>query len=264
MDSKNKPRLAASSYLNTAPLIWSLKHGRRKNEVTLVDALPSRCAELLASQQVDFALVPAIEYQRIAQAKLLPDVCVASRQRVRSVVLISRFNNLKKIRSVALDNSSRTSAALVQIIFKEFLGSTPEWTTSAPDLKQMLRTNEAALLIGDPAMTFSRSGLHVWDLAALWHDFTDLGFVFALWMKTLPETKAPPDFAEICREGLAQSEEIVDHYEHRLGLSRPELEVYLKENITFFLDDDLRKGLQLYYELAHKHGLIPNLKPLNL
>lgn len=265
MNSKTKPRLAASNYLNTAPLIWSFKHGGRKDDVNLVDALPSSCADLLARHEVDFALVPAIEYQRIEDATLIPGVCVGSRQKVRSVVLVSRLNNLKKVRSVALDDSSRTSAALVTIIFKEFLGFEPAWATRSPDLKQMLRDNDAALIIGDPAMTFAREGLRVWDLAALWHDFTGLGFVFAMWMAgaTVGPT-TPIDFVQACNEGLGQRNEIIDHYEQRLGLSRSELETYLTENITFFLDDDLRKGLTLYYKLAYKHGLTLKLKPLNL
>lgn len=213
---------------------------------------------------MDFALVPAIEYQRIVDARLVPGVCVGSREKVRSVVLVSRLNNLKKVRSVALDDSSRTSAALVKIIFKEFLGIEPQWTTRSADLKQMLRGSDAALIIGDPAMTFAREGLRVWDMAALWHDFTGLGFVFAMWMAGTTSRAPTIDFAQACNEGLAQGNEIIDHYQQSLGLSRSELEIYLTENITFFLDDDLRKGLELYYQLAHKHGLIPGLKPLNL
>jgi len=266
VDSKTKLRLAASSYLNTAPLIWSFKYGSRKDEVKLVDAVPSSCADLLAGHEVDCALVPSIEYQRIEDAKLVPGVCVGSREKVRSVVLVSRLNNLKKVRTVALDDSSRTSAALVRIIFKEFLQFEPEWTTRSPDLKQMLRNSDAALIIGDPAMTFTRDGLRVWDMAALWHDFTGRGFVFALWMAAIRNGGALPaiDFVQACNEGLAQRNEIIDHYEQNLGLSRSELETYLTENITFFLDDDLRKGLELYYELAYKHGLVPALKPLSL
>jgi chorismate dehydratase len=266
VNSNKKPRLAASSYLNTAPLIWSFKYGARKDEVKLVDALPSACADLLASRAVDFALVPTIEYQRIKDAALVPGVCVGSRQKVRSVVLVSRLNNLKKLGTIALDESSRTSVALVKIIFKEFLGFEPAWTTRSPDLKQMLRDNDAALIIGDPAMTFARDGLRVWDMAALWHDFTGLGFVFAMWMSgaTSKGATAPIDFAQACHEGLAQRNEIIDHYQESLGLSRSELEIYLTENITFFMDDDLRKGLDLYYQLAYKHHLIPGLKPLNL
>ncbi len=264
MNSKTKPRVAASNYLNTAPLIWSFKHGAGKNDVTLVEALPSACAELLAWDEVDFALVPAIEYQRIQDATLVPGVCVGSRRQVRSVVLVSRLNNLKKVRTVALDDSSRTSAALVRIIFKEFLGFEPEWTTRSPDLKQMLHDNDAALIIGDPAMTFARDGFRVWDLAALWHDYTGLGFVFALWMARKTAATASIDFVQAAREGLAQRNEIINSYEQSLGLSRTELDTYLTENITFFLDVDLRKGLELYYDLAHKQGLIPGLKPLNL
>lgn len=264
MNSKTKPQLAASNYLNTAPLIWSFKHGAHKEDVKLVEALPSTCADLLARHEVDFALVPAIEYQRIPDAALVAGVCVGSRQKVRSVVLVSRLNNLKKVRTVALDDSSRTSAALVKIIFKEFLGFEPEWTTRSPDLKQMLRDADAALIIGDPAMTFARDGLRVWDLAALWHDFTGLGFVFALWMAGKAGAAPAIDFAQAAREGLVQRNDIIDSYEQRLGLSRSELETYLTENITFFLDDDLRTGLQLYYDLAYKQGLIPGLKPLNL
>ena len=256
-------RLAASTYLNTAPLIWSFKHGSRKGEVTLIEALPSECAQLLERSQVECALVPVIEYQRIEGIQLVQGVCVGSRQKVRSVVLVSRLNNLKKVRSVALDDSSRTSASLVKIIFKEFLEFEPEWTTCAPDLKAMLRESDAALLIGDPAMRVSREGLHVWDLAALWHDFTQLGFVFAMWMEA-PGANASVrfDFLAACKEGLARRGEIIEEYEKRLGLTRNELETYLTENITFVLDVDLRKGLQLYFELAHKHGLVPHLKPL--
>jgi len=196
---------------------------------------------------------------------LVPGVGVGSRQKVRSVVLVSRLNNLKKVRTVALDDSSRTSAVLVRIIFKEFLQFEPKWTTRSPDLKQMLRDSDAALIIGDPAMTFGRGGLRVWDLAALWHDFTSLGFVFAMWMTGAANGDTPAiDFVQACNEGLAQRNEIIDYYEQRLGLSRSELQTYLTENITFFPDVELRKGLQLYYELAYKHGLIPGLKPLNL
>src|SRR5436190_5783996 len=117
-----KPRIAASSYLNTAPLIWSFTHGSQRALVELfTDTAPARCAEMLTSGEVDAALVPIIEYQRIDGISIVPDVCVGSKTAVRSVVLVTGKNNLKKIERVALDESSRTSAALVKIIFREFL-----------------------------------------------------------------------------------------------------------------------------------------------
>ena len=80
-------RIAASSYLNTAPLIWSFIHGAQRDAVDLfTDTAPARCAEMLARGEVDAALVPVIEYQRLAGVSIVPDVCVGSRSAVRSVV----------------------------------------------------------------------------------------------------------------------------------------------------------------------------------
>src|SRR6266852_3795137 len=140
------PRIAASSYLNTAPLIWSFIHGTQRDAADLfTDTAPARCAEMLARGEVDAALVPVIEYQRIPDIAIVPDVCVGSRSAVRSVVLVTKLNNLKKVTRVALDDSSRTSVALVKIIFREFLGFEPEWRISRPDLRFMLEHNDAAL-----------------------------------------------------------------------------------------------------------------------
>src|SRR5450759_68733 len=98
------PRIAASSYLNTAPLIWSFLHGSKQDAVRLfTHQAPSRCAEMLASGEVDAALVPVIEYQRVPDIAIVPDVCVGSHAAVRSVVIASKLNNLKKVRRVALD-----------------------------------------------------------------------------------------------------------------------------------------------------------------
>src|SRR4029434_1293363 len=120
--------VAASSYLNSAPLIWSFLYGPHQGNVDFVEAVPARCAQLLGESAVDGALVPVIEYQRIAGGSLVPNVCVGSRKEVLSVVLVSKNKRLQDIRTVALDESSRTSATLVKIIFREFLRREPEWT----------------------------------------------------------------------------------------------------------------------------------------
>lgn len=253
--------MAASSYLNSAPLIWSFTHGSRRDEVEITHPVPSKCADLLAKGTVDFALVPVIEYQRIPRARLVPDVCVGSRERVRSVVLTSRLNNLKKIKTVALDESSRTSATLVKIIFKEFLGFEPEWTITSPDIGQMLRDNDAALIIGDPGMLFARDHLHVWDMAALWKENTGRGFVFAMWMALENSKAQTPDFAAALEEGVGKLEEIVAEYANQTQLAADEIRDYLRRNIVFQIDEDLKLGMQLYFELAYKHGLTAALKP---
>lgn len=258
------PRLAASSYLNSAPLIWSFMHGSKKHQVNLTDPVPAKCADLLAEGAVDAALVPVIEYQRISGIHLVPGVCVGSKEEVRSVVLVTRSDDLKSVKSVALDESSRTSATLVKIIFQEFLRNQPRWQTAVPDLAHMLAENDAALIIGDPGMTFSRGGLHVWDLATLWKQHTGLGFVFAMWMIRDDTASASRSlgFKDARDEGLASLNQIVEYYEKLLPLSRADIVGYLTDNISFTPDETMLQGMRLYFELAYKHGLIEAVKPL--
>jgi chorismate dehydratase len=257
-------RLAASSYLNSAPLIWSLLHGPHRGSVDFVEAVPARCAQLLSESKVEGALVPVIEYQRIPGGRLVPDVCVGSQKEVLSVVLVSKNKELENISSVALDESSRTSATLVKVIFREFLGREPEWTTQAPDLEEMLERNDAALIIGDPGMTFRRRGLNVWDMASLWNEHTGLGFVFAMWMvrdEAIDRARLV-DFSGARDEGVARVEEIVSSYQDKIPMPVEELRNYLTRNIVFNVDESMERGLRLYFELAFKHGLIDNVKPL--
>jgi len=258
-------RIAASFYLNSAPLIWSFTEGSQREEVELLtDAAPARCADMLARGAADAALVPVIEYQRIPEILAVPHVCVGSRSRVRSVVLATRERELKDVRTVSLDTSSRTSVALTRILFREFEGFEPEWKTAEPDLQSMLQTSDAALMIGDPAMVFPREGLRVYDLAGLWRERTGLGFVFAIWMAraSAVEKVRGVDFEHARDEGLRHVEDIVTLYEKPLQLPREELRSYLLDNISFELDEEMRAGLALFYQLAHKQAIIPDVQPL--
>jgi len=265
-DTGNRlPRVAASSYLNTAPLIWSFIHGSQRAAVELfTDTAPARCAKMLANGEVDVALVPVIEYQRVSDILIVPDVCVGSRSAVRSVVLATKLNNLKKVKRVALDNSSRTSVALVKIIFREFLWFEPEWQTSRPDLKSMLQHSDAALIIGDPAMRIPRDQFRVFDLATLWHEFTGLGFVFAMWMarKDSIEKIRLIDLAAARMEGVSHLDEIAARYANEIGLPENEIIKYLTENVVFRVDEQMRHGLELYFELAKEHKLIQRERSL--
>src|SRR5919202_6506074 len=137
---------------------------------------------MLARGQVEAALVPVIEYQRLPEAAVVRGVCVGAPEEVHSVVLVTRGAGLEEVRSVALSTESRTSAALVEVVFREFVGRAPRLEPFVPRLADMLERHDAALVIGDPAMTFDRGALRVYDMAGLWREFTGLGFVFAMWM----------------------------------------------------------------------------------
>jgi predicted solute-binding protein len=128
----------------------------------------------------------------------------------------------------------------------------------------MLLANDAALIIGDPAMSYPHEGLKVFDLATLWEERTGFGFVFAMWMtraESVPRL-AGIDFAEVKVYGLEQIDKIVDEYQKMMPLPRGELTQYLTENISYSIDPAMRAGLDLYFKLARKHNLSPSLTPL--
>lgn len=259
------PRVSASSYSNTAPLVWSFLYGAMRGRVELImDNAPARSAELLAQRRVDAALVPVIEYQRIDDILLIPNVCVGAREKVRSVCLVTRGANLSHVKSVALDVSSRTSIALSKIIFREFYGFEPDYKEAKPNPAEMLRDADCALLIGDPALTVDETVYRKFDLAETWKKFTGFGFVFAMWMTGAENAAALQiDFAAARDEGLQHLSEIISNYETDISLTRNDFRTYLSENISYEIDDSMQKGLELYFELARKHKLIESLKPLD-
>ncbi len=257
-----QPRLSASSYSNTAPLIWSFLYGSQHGHVELIlDNAPARSAEMLQQGRVDAALVPVIMSQVIDGVRLVPDVCVGARNRVRSVCLVTRDHDLTDIKSVALDVSSRTSAALTKIIFREFLSSEPQWLDAQPDVDAMLTNADAALLIGDPALALDgTTAYRLYDLAQLWNKHTGLGFIFAMWMTRAGNLSI--DLASARDEGLQKIPQIAANYETEIGLDRQALTRYLNENIVYSVEEDMQAGMELYFDLAAKHGLTPERRPV--
>ena len=114
-------RISAISFLNTAPLMWDFEHGEsaaRLSRYFQVDyTVPSRCAEELKNGLADIGIIPAAAYAGIPALVIIPDIAIASQNAVRSILLVSKVP-VEKIRSVATDDSSRTSAALVEIFLR--------------------------------------------------------------------------------------------------------------------------------------------------
>lgn len=267
-------RIAASIYLNSAPLVYSFSKGtQRRKVIFLGDTAPARCAQMLAAGQCDIALIPVIEYQHIPDLRLIADVAVASKKRVRSVVLATRCP-LEEVRTVTLDSSSRTSQALVRILFARRYHCNPIFSEREPDpavgCENMFEASDAALVIGDPAMRLEahaqQLGLQVYDLAEEWRAMTSLPFVFAVWAareETCAELKKLGlDFTAAKHEGLAHLESIAAAYAKQLDLPPAELLSYLRDNVNYDLDEENLAGLRHYFSLAQECGLIRELREL--
>jgi predicted solute-binding protein len=149
-----KLRISVVQYLNTSPLVWGFTRGLLAGKYDLSFTVPSQCAEALRAREVDIAIIPAIEYQRIDDLVILPDLAIASKRRVRSLLLISKVP-ISGAKSIALDRSSRSTQALTKILCARHWQIAPKFQEMAPDLAAMLAANDAALLIGDPALRVS-------------------------------------------------------------------------------------------------------------
>lgn len=261
-------RVSAISFLNTAPLLWDFEHAVPRPELRLEYTVPSACAEQLRTGAADIGIIPVVAYHDIPDLAVIPDVAIATKRTVRSIVLVSKLP-IEDVRSVAADTSSRTSVLLARLLFRKWHGSDREFMPMAPELPAMLAKCDAALLIGDPALTVSRSQYLIYDLAEEWRRLTGKSFVFAFWaVRREALAEAPADLARVFQHsrdhGLepANLQQLGREWASRVGLSEAEVISYLTDNIDYSLDADNLAGMELFFRYTAEAGLLASIRPV--
>jgi chorismate dehydratase len=254
MTVEPKIRVGAVSYLNSKPLIYGFADLAPQAELIL--DVPGRLADGLAAGRLDVALIPSIEFFREPSYEIISDACIGCRGPVWSVKLFARVP-IAEIRSLALDEGSRTSAALVQILLEKRFGVRPQ-IESLPVERGLADTRaDAVLLIGDRAIQ-SPAGRFaaVWDLGDEWCRWTGLPFVFAMWVARAGNDLRGVDQAlnQARDQGLLHLEQIAEVEAPALGLTQPECLAYLRDCLHFRLGARERQGLGLYRRLAGELG----------
>lgn len=251
------PRIGAVSYLNSKPLIEDLPEFAPKASLRL--DYPSRLADALSEGDLDVALIPSIEFFRHPDYVAVSDACVATRGPVLSVKLYSRVP-FGEIRTLSLDEGSRTSAALSRILLAERFGVLPRLQPLPIAATCESSDANAVLLIGDRAMHPPAERFHaVWDLGEEWLKWTGLPFVFALWVARPDAVTAELEVA-LSRsrdQGVRRLSEIARREASGLGISVSLAEQYLRKNLHFELGSAERSGLRLFRQLARQQGLVP-------
>lgn len=250
-------RLGAVSYLNTRPLVEGL--GQRADLFTLRFDVPARCADLLHEGLVDLGLIPAIEYPR-GDYYIVPDVAIGANGHIASVAVFSRVP-VEAIRSLALDESSRTSVALTKVLCQRRWKIAPTFTPADRTLGETLNRVDAALVIGDPALTVDLTDPRISkiDLGAEWQALTGLPFIFAVWAgrqgalrrEHVRELQAARYRGERALAGIAAEFGAGD------GVRSGRALVYLRDNLKYGLGQAERAGLSRFFELAAAQDLIP-------
>jgi chorismate dehydratase len=250
-------RIGAVSYLNSKPLVEDLEDLLPLADIGL--DFPSRLADDLVTGKIDVGLVPSVEAFRDPDYEIISDACVATRGPVHSVKLYSRVHP-GFIRTLALDEGSRTSAALARIMLAERFGVEPE-RTQLPLGKTIADTDaDAVVVIGDRAMyPVTEEFDTVWDLGEEWANWTGLPFVFAMWVgrSGVADDNVLQMLSEARDRGVARCDQIAAREAESLNLSVEHAADYLKHNLHFTLGPAERSGLKLFQELAVQLGLAP-------
>jgi len=291
-----KLRISVVQYLNTAPLVRGFTHGPLLGKYDLSFTVPSQCAEALRSGAADVAIIPAIEYQRIVSEgiglTILPGLSIASKERVRSLLVLSKVP-IRQARRIALDRSSRSTQALVKILAAQRWQISPEFVEADPDPVAMLRDADAALIIGDSALRIAIAAethltkgpdvewltegatvgipeipqLHIYDMVKEWWHLTEKPAVLAVWAArndAFPEsritTELVSDFLTSRDFGISQLAEICAEASAQMQLPEKELRLYLERNIDFSLDAENFQGLQRYWMICSALGLTAPLQ----
>lgn len=252
-----KLRVGAVNYLNTKPLVYDFE--RLAPQAELIFDYPSRLADNLAAGKLDVALIPSIEFFQDPSYTIVSDACIGCRGPVLSVKLFSR-GPVENIGTLALDEGSRTSAALLRILLKERYGIEPRLERLPVESTLADTTADAVLLIGDRAIHSPAGQFEVvWDLGDEWCRWAELPFVFAMWVARAGIELDGLDLAlsQARDAGLGHLEEIATREAAPLGLTRPQCLSYLRDNLYFYLGPRENRGLALYYQKAAELGLAP-------
>ncbi|MGA2205475.1 MAG: menaquinone biosynthesis protein [Terracidiphilus sp.] len=268
-------RIAAIGFLNPAPLMWDFEHPPLSEALARryrIDPMtPSECATRLADGRADIGLIPIASLATTPGLKILPGCTIASKGRVRSLLLVHRASQpLTALRSVAADTASRTTLAYARILFHKWGNAEVPFLPLAANLDLMLERADAAILIGDPALLaleerfnrLERTGedLVYRDLAQEWRALTGLAFVSAVWAiawSSPLEESIAEDFIRSRDHGLANIDALVAEWSERFPIPEETIRTYLTANIHYVLDEECVEGMRGFFRIAAEHGVLP-------
>ncbi len=250
-------RIGAVAYLNTVPLIDCLSDLLPSAELVLDH--PSRLADNLAAGRLDVALVPSIELARHPEWSIVSTACIAARGPVLSVKVLFR-RSPAEVRSLALDEGSRTSAVLAQILLADMHGVHPTLDVLPVDASPSDAESDAVLVIGDRAIR-SPDGdfVETWDLGDRWCRWTELPFVFAIWAARpgVDPSLLEPALESARDAGRRNLERIAARQSAAMNLPQDLVLAYLRDHLHFHLGPGERRGLSLFFRRASALDMIP-------
>jgi len=257
-DLQAEPRLkfGCHDFLNSQPILYPLAQGLVETPFDMVLDSPAHLADRLRDGELDLAFIPAVEYARIPRLKIVPGFSIAAEGEVRTVLMFSR-KKMEEIKTVAVDQRSRTSVSLLKVLMHGYYGRDVSFSIAQKG-HDPLENADAALLIGDEAFKIPASGFHLYDLSQEWFRFTGKPFVFSiLCVASGVDADVAIDALGKAKEiGKGMLDEICRKGSLELGIPHGVCLDYLSNRIRYDLTPQQIQGLKLFYELAGKYGVI--------
>lgn len=242
-------KISSVSYLNSAPFVFGLKKNLDPGLFKLELDIPSVCADKLLNGKVDIGLVPVAIIPQMKEHHIVSNYCIGAEGKVRSVMLYSNVP-LPEIEIVLLDHQSRTSVLLAQVLARKFWKIAPIWKNAQAGFETAINGKTAGVVIGDRTFAMENKFPFVYDLSEEWQKFTGLPFVFACWVSN---SIIPVNFLRVFNEALAYGlERKTEVVKQLVQLPAPPavIEQYLNNYISYDLDEEKKKGMTRFLELA--------------
>jgi chorismate dehydratase len=251
-------RIAAIQYINALPLIFGLK---RDPSVELVLDTPSGCYNRLIQRSVDLALIPLIGTQTNSNIRALKGLGIAARNRTESVFVFAR-KPLDKIQTVTTDHGSLSSVMLLKIILQEKYRNTPLFRSESIDnIYEVLRREDAVLIIGNDAILAETTDYDHYDLATEWYSMTRLPFVFAVWASNGELDKHVKNLlTQSYKQSLEHPDELYANAQELLPVDIDFLKRYYNVNLHFQLTKKDYEGILKFLMLSAELRLLDKVR----
>ena len=231
-----KIRISCVSYTNMAPMVYGLERTDFRNKVELSYDVPSMCAEKLKSGAADIGIIPVGALLDLPDYEIVSDYCLGADGPVDSVFIFSQ-KPISEIKTLRLDDQSRSSNGLARLLLSEYWGRNDVQIKKEGDA-------DAFVQIGDRTFGQKDKYPYYYDMAEEWKKFTGLPFAFAVWVSTKPLTdEFVHDFNEALGFGVARRAEVIAQLPPRSDF---DLEYNLTHHIDYRLDAAKRHAMSKY------------------
>ncbi|MCP1307105.1 menaquinone biosynthetic enzyme MqnA/MqnD family protein [Paenibacillus tyrfis] len=268
-------RIGRIDFTNVWPLFYYFPFSSFGSDLEITQQVPSGLNRAMAEGRIDIGAISSFAYgENFDEYLVFPDMSVSAFGQVNSILLFHR-KPLEELgdAKIALPTTSATSINLLKIILTKFYGLQPEYEYAAPELEPMMKSADAALLIGDHAIraSWEKNGYLVTDLATEWTRLTGQWMTFAVCTIRKKTVEQYPElvsriyeaFLESKSKSLADPAALVRDAQKLIGGTEAYWQRYFSE-LCYEFGPKQWAGLSLYYQYAAELGFLERNVPLQI